>query len=324
MIAKGKAIAHGGNALNYAMREGKMDKVVGRNMLDGDDPADLLREFEMVNQHNYRCKNKYLRFEIGIAPQDRDKLAPGDMSKIAYEFARRMGLRNHQWIACTHKDTGKPHIHLIANRIGVDGKVFDTTFMSNCSARIAEEMSCEMGLTIANEVRRQKPHQEVHADPDRQQAKERLQRIAYYELFVNDSLADFFHGMERSGVGIEPAKNKQGDTYGIRFSYEGHTFKASEIGREFGYRSLTGNFSSSLEQGHGQSPQVQHQHGHDTADYRNSHSNGGGNGIIESLSEGAASLLGSLLSPSPSPTDDDNAPKIKKKPKKRRQYGRQP
>jgi len=318
MIAKGKAIALGGNALNYAMREGKMEKMVGRNMVDGDDPADILREFEMVNQHNYRCKNKYLRFEIGIAPQDREKLAPEDMSRIAYGFARRMGLDNHQWIAYTHKDTGKPHIHLIANRVGVDGKVFDTTFMSNRSARIAEEMSREMGLTIANEVNRQKPHREVHADHARQQTKERLQRIAYSELRGNNTLAGFFHGLERRGVGIEPAKNKQGNTYGIRFSYEGHTFKASEIGRVFGYHSLAGNFSSSPEQG--SSPQVRQQYGNDTAD---NHSHGGGN-ILESLSEGAAELLGSLIAPSLAPPDDDdNKLNIKKKPKKRLRYGQQ-
>jgi hypothetical protein len=271
MIAKGKAIAHGGNALNYAMREGKMERIVGKDMLDSDTPSDILREMEAVNQHNYRCKNKYLRFEIGIAPQDRDKLAPDDMGRIAHEFARRMGLWNHQWIACTHKDTGKPHIHLIANRIGVDGKVFDTTFMSNRSARVAEEMSREMGLTIANEVNRQKVHQEAHADPGRQQVKERLQQIAYSELLHNDTLAGFLYGLDRRGVGIEPAKNKQGDTYGIRFSYAEHTFKASEIGREFGYHSLAGNFSSSPELEQGQSPQVRQPHGHDTIGHHHSH-----------------------------------------------------
>jgi hypothetical protein len=323
MIAKGKAIAHGGNALNYAMREGKMDRVVGKDMLDSDIPSEILREMEAVNQHNYRCKNKYLRFEIGIAPQDRDKLAPGDMSRIAYEFARRMGLRNHQWIACAHKDTGKPHIHLIANRVGVDGKVFDTTFMSNRSARIAEELSREMGLTIANEVNRQKPHQEVHADPDRQRAKDRLQLIAYSELRHNNTLSGFLYGLERRGVGIEPVKNKQGNTYGIRFSYEGHTFKASDIGREFGYHSPAGNFSSLPGSEQGQSPQARQSHGHDTAGYRNSNSNDGGNGIIESLSEGAVSLLSSLSLPNQPPAEDDNGMINRKKPKKKRRYGRQ-
>ena len=45
MIGKGKAIAHGGNAINYAMREGKMDMIVGWNMIDGSNPGDILREF---------------------------------------------------------------------------------------------------------------------------------------------------------------------------------------------------------------------------------------------------------------------------------------
>jgi DNA-binding Xre family transcriptional regulator len=90
MIGKGKAIAHGGNALNYAMREEKMERIVGRNMIDSDTPADILQEFEMVNQHNYRCKNKYMRYEIGISSQDIDKLKQGDMVKIARAFANKM------------------------------------------------------------------------------------------------------------------------------------------------------------------------------------------------------------------------------------------
>ncbi|VDR33837.1 conjugal transfer relaxase TraI [Alistipes sp. cv1] len=318
MIGKGKAIAHGGNAINYALREGKIDTIVGRNMIEGDNPADILREFEMVNQHNYRCKNKYLRFEIGIAPQDKDKLTDADMRKIARTFAKKMGLENHQWIACTHKDTKNPHIHLIANRIGVDRKVFDTTFMGNRSARIAEEISREMGLTIANEVQRQKPQQNVYADPARQQAKDKLQQIAYSELRRNTTLEGFLRDLERRGVGIEPAKNKQGKTYGIRFSYEGHTFKASEIGREFGYRSIAKNFSSSPEQGHSQQPQqVQHNRNQETDGDQHSYS-GDSSGIF--------ALLGDLLNPGGCDyTEEDyyNELKRKKKPKKKKGYGRQ-
>lgn len=312
MIGKGKAIAHGSNAINYAMREGKMDIVVDRNMIDSDTPADILQEFEMVNQHNYRCKNKYLRFEIGIAPQDEEKLTKDDMRKIVRTFARKIGLDNHQWIACTHKDTGKPHIHLIANRIGVDGSVFDTTFVSNRSAHIAEEISREMGLTIANYIRRQTPHQEAYTDPARQQAKDKLQQIAYSELQNNKTLEGFLYGLDRKGVGIELAKNKQGKTYGIRFCYEGHTFKASEIGREFGCHSLANNFSSSPE--HSQPQQTMHSRTQDVGDYQHSHSIG--NSAI-------ASLLGDLFTPiAHNPIEDENmVPKNKKR--KKRYYGRQ-
>lgn len=37
-------------------------------------------------------------------------------------------------------------------------------------------------------------------------------------------------------------RNKQVKAYGFRFLYEGETFKESEIGREFGYRSLFRQF----------------------------------------------------------------------------------
>ncbi len=302
------------------MREGKMDVIVGRNMVEGDDPADILREFEMVNQHNYRCKNKYLRFEIGIAPQDAEKLTRDDMRKIARTFARKMGLDNHQWIACTHKDTDKPHIHLIANRIGVDGNVFDTTFVSNRSARIAEEISREMGLTIANDVRKQAPHQEAYIDPVRQQVKEKLQQIAYSELRNNKTLEGLLYGLERRGVGIEPAKNKQGKTYGIRFSYEGHTFKASEIGREFGYHSLAKNFSLLPEQwqGHEQQEASNQSNSREARGYHQQSHSGGNSGI--------ASLLADLFAPSGrdyAEEDYYNELKRRKKKPKKKIYGRQ-
>lgn len=312
MIGKGKAIAHGGNAINYALREGKLDKIVGRNMVESDAPVDILREFEMVNQYNYRCKNKYMRYEIGISPQDIGKLKPGDMIKIARTFAKKMGLQNHQWIACTHKDTGKPHIHLIANRIGVDSKVFDTTFMSNRSAKIAEEISREMGLTIAKDVQKQKEHLKAYTDPARLKTKDKLRQIAYYELFKNVSLEGFLRGLEKEGVGVEPAKNKQGKTYGIRFTYEGQTFKASEIGREFGFHSLAKNFSFSTEESHSQ--QVQQNHSQDASNQQS----------YSGVSSGIASLLGSLFTPNGhNPEEENNTLKHKKRKTKKRYYGRQ-
>ena len=52
----------------------------------------------------------------------------------------------------------------------------------------------------------------------------------------------FLYELNKNGITIERMKNKQGKVYGLKFSYGEHTFKASEIGREFGYRSLQKNF----------------------------------------------------------------------------------
>jgi hypothetical protein len=247
MIAKCKAISHGKEILNYAMRESKMESVVSSNLVMGQTADEIFQEMEAVNSCGSRCKNKYLRFEIGIAPQDEKQLSPEHLTHIVEEFAKKMGLENHQWIACTHKDTDNLHIHLIANRIGIDRKVYQTDFVSNRSAHAAEEISREMGLTIAKEVKAEKEYINRNSSDHRTETKRKLQEIAYRVLATAKSPPGLVAELRKQGIEVEPVKNKQGKMYGVRFCYEGETFKASEIGREFGFRSMFNHFGQTPE-----------------------------------------------------------------------------
>ena len=247
MIGKCKAIAHGSTALDYIFREGKLGSRLAFHNLCSRDPKAIYEEMKMVSDYNTRCKNKFLRIEIGIAPQDEKRLPVSELMGIVHLFAKRMGLDNHQWVAVTHKDTDNRHIHIIANRISLYGEVYDTTFVSNKAARVAEEISREKGLTIAKEVKAERQHQKAKANPTREQTKQQIQKICYalLEKYKGTGITGhsmFLYDLNKSGVTIERLKNKQGKIYGLKFSYCGQTFKASEIGREFGYRSLQKNF----------------------------------------------------------------------------------
>jgi hypothetical protein len=107
MIAKAKAISHGRQAINYVLREGKLGTMLAFNLIESLTPDEILKEFEMMQRYNGRCRNKFLRFEIGIAPQDEKRLTRNDLIIICRQFAKSMGLTDSQWIACTHKDTEK-------------------------------------------------------------------------------------------------------------------------------------------------------------------------------------------------------------------------
>ena len=247
MIGKCKAIAHGSLALDYIFREGKLGYRLAFHNLCSREPKTIYEEMKVVSDYNSRCRNKFLRIEIGIAPQDERKLPVSELMKIAHLFAKQMGLDNHQWVAVTHKDTDNRHIHIIANRISLYGEVYDTTFVSNRAARVAEEISREKGLTIAKEIKAERKHQKTKANPTREQAKQQVQQICYALL---DKYRDtgitghsmFLYELNKNGITIERMKNKQDKVYGLKFSYGGLSFKASEIGREFGYRSLQKNF----------------------------------------------------------------------------------
>ena len=247
MIGKCKAIAHGSTALNYIFREGKLGSRLAFHNLCSREPKAIYEEMKMVSDYNTRCRNKFLRIEIGIAPQDEKKLPVSELMQIAHLFAKQMGLDNHQWVAVTHKDTDNRHIHIIANRISLYGEVYDTTFVSNRAARVAEEISRSKGLTIAKEVKAERQHQKAKANPTREQTKQQVQKICYalLEKYKGTGITGhsmFLYELNKNGIAIERMKNKQGNVYGLKFSYAGQSFKASEIGREFGYRSLQKNF----------------------------------------------------------------------------------
>ena len=249
MIGKCKAIAHGSTALGYIFREGKLGYRLAFHNLCSREPKAIYEEMKVVSDYNSRCRNKFLRIEIGIAPQDEKKLPVSEFMRIAHLFAKRMGLDNHQWVAVTHKDTDNRHIHIIANRINLYGEVYDTTFVSNRAARVAEEISREKGLTIAKEVKAERKHQKTKANPTREQTKQQVQQICYalldkYKGTGITGHSMFLYELHKNGISIERMKNKQGKVYGLKFSYGGLSFKASEIGREFGYRSLQKNFEA--------------------------------------------------------------------------------
>ena len=233
--------------MDYIFREGKLGSRLAFHNLCSREPKTVYEEMKVVSDYNSRCRNKFLRIEIGIAPQDEKKLPVSELMRIAHLFAKQIGLDNHQWVAVTHKDTDNRHIHMIANRISLYGEVYDTTFISNRAAKVAEEISREKGLTIAKEVKAKKKHQKTKASPTREQTKQQIQKTCYtlLEKYKGTGITGhsmFLYELNKKGITIERMKNKQGKVYGLRFSYTGQSFKASEIGREFGYRSLQKNF----------------------------------------------------------------------------------
>ena len=152
-------------------------------------------------------------------------------------------------MAVTHKDTDNRHIHIIANRISLYGEVYDTTFVSNKAARVAEEISREKSKTIAKEVKAERKYQKAKVSPTREQTKKDVQQLCYSLLdkYKGTGITGhfmFLYKLNKNGISIERMKNNQGKVYGLKFLYNGQTFKASEIGREFDYRSLQKNFEA--------------------------------------------------------------------------------
>ena len=79
MIGKCKAIAHGSTALDYIFREGKLGNRLAFNNLCSRESKAIYEEMKLVSDYNTRCRNKFRRIEIGIAPQDEKRLSVSEL-----------------------------------------------------------------------------------------------------------------------------------------------------------------------------------------------------------------------------------------------------
>ena len=96
MMGKCKAIAHGSTDLNYIFREGKLGSRLAFHNLCSREPKATYEEMKMVSDYSTQCRNKLLRIEIGIAPQDEKELTISELMRKAHLLAKQMGLDNHQ------------------------------------------------------------------------------------------------------------------------------------------------------------------------------------------------------------------------------------
>ncbi len=165
-------------------------------------------------------------------------------------------------------------------------------------------------MTIANQVERKEKYRPEVTSFERMIARTRTEKTAKAVLSNKPkSLKEFVDAMKKQNINVVEAKNKKGNTYGLRFSGYGQTFKASQIGKEFGYRTLLNTF----EENNQQEKQIQ-QHN-------------------QSQSQGA-SIVGKILSGlgciiTPNNYSNDYEPTVadekerKRKLKKKRRSGRQ-
>jgi len=94
-------------------------ELVHYNLCYGD-KNDLIKQFNEVRQLNQKLSKPVLHISLSLAPED--VLQEGKIAEMAEECALKMGFNNHQYVAIYHKDTNHQHLHIVANRVGFDGK----------------------------------------------------------------------------------------------------------------------------------------------------------------------------------------------------------
>ncbi len=120
-----------GGCLNYCLHDKIADEkknelvmkdraeIILFNQCFGND-KELIQQFNDVRQLNPRLSKPVLHVTLSLSHGE--YLPACKLAEMALDCAKDLGFSNNQYVAILHKDTAHPHIHIVANRIGFDGK----------------------------------------------------------------------------------------------------------------------------------------------------------------------------------------------------------
>ncbi|WP_241587777.1 relaxase/mobilization nuclease domain-containing protein [Rosenbergiella epipactidis] len=235
----------------FSVKKDKEDKPVPdficSNMF-GENIKELTQEFTQTRNIRPDVDKPVWHTSLSLTPEE-EKLGPEKWQEIAENYLEKMGfdLANNQYVVVRHNDTEKDHIHILANRVGLDGTVWAGKFEALKSIDVCQELEKSHGLTITKGLdRSDKPDVKT---PTKEEIEMGLRqntkppRIVLQDT-ITEALADkpdtasFLERMEAAGVSVAFNKASTGRISGVSFGYAGIHFKGSQLGKKFGWNKI--------------------------------------------------------------------------------------
>lgn len=185
------------------------------------DKYELAEEFRSVAKLSKRVEKPVFHLALRIAPGE--LLGKEKWMEIGVECAREFGIADNQYICVLHKDTKEQHIHIVANRVGFDGKVASDSNSYRKMAALCRKLEHKFSLKEVLSPRAfLPPYERLRERNDVRKAK--LSKDIMQTLHHATSWKEFFNVME--GLGYRVMKGR-----GIAFIDKKNVkIKGSEIG----------------------------------------------------------------------------------------------
>lgn len=225
-IHKGKYIA---KAVKYDLQEKKHAEIIGGTVA-GRTADEIISELQYWADKNTRVKRDTFHTSISFHANDQKIATNSVMADISSRYMERMGYTQHAYVVTRHNDTEHPHMHILASRVGYDGKCHKDSFDYARSEEICREIGAEYGLTYvppSREVKQETAKREIDLKAEISSA-----------LQGNPTATAFVQRLKAAGIGVAVNIQSTGRVSGISYTVGDKTIKGSELGREYGWGGL--------------------------------------------------------------------------------------
>ena len=270
MIGKVKVNQSFGAMCQYVLQEKTPDKgaeVLAAHGVRTDSAAHMAQDFDMVRAMRPGLGKAVLHVALAFPVEEKEKVTNEVMGRIAHDYLKGMKIdpENTQWAVVRHQDKKHPHMHLVVNRVDLDGQTVSDQFVRSRSVDVCKRIEQEYGLIVADQVGRKQaleigpnPAQAKAAkaqDPKAEQsaewsrARQDIGRALGYTAGQARSFDELREALRPRGIALELTRRKDGSPAGVVFEQDGHRVKGSQVGREYSAGNLETGFAKARELG---------------------------------------------------------------------------
>lgn len=232
-IIKGRGFR---GVLEYALLKEK-GKLIWSN-LASEEPRGMAQEFGAIRQLKPRLKNAV--FHAALSAPKNEKITDQTWVSIALEYLKKMGFVCPQVVLVRHSDTEHDHIHVIANRIGLDGKVVNDSKDFERQEKTLRAIEKQFGLQPLVAPRKsavRAPTRSEAAKTDRtDEDSNRMLIRGFCEAAVglSSNLDEYVSQLKRWGVKTTFfTKENKRTLKGITYEFEGFKIASGKLGSDF-------------------------------------------------------------------------------------------
>ena len=199
-----------------------------------ENPGQAAREMGILRQYS-QCKTPVWHCSLSLSPSDRH-LTNAEFAALAEKFIAKMGLSANQYCVWRHQDKAHSHIHIIANRIGMDEK--HSTWNAWRDIKRAREAKSELEVEY-NLC--QVPHNPQFGKPEiprGQQEEARRTGTLPPKQYCAETIAcavqrgnvrDFIQTLKDNGIEAIPNISSTGKMNGFSFRFGRKQYKGSQL-----------------------------------------------------------------------------------------------
>lgn len=177
-------------------------EVLEYNMCFGN-KKELVSQFNDVRTLRPSLSKPVMHFSLSLDPED--IFTTEKLRQVGQDFAKGFGFENNQYVTIYHKDTTHPHLHIVVNRVGFDGKTISD---SNSYRKVSElcrklEVKHELKRVLSPQKFLTQEQRVVHKQESRIDYRKEKLKDNIRECLLNASgLQDFIRKMEQRGVQV--------------------------------------------------------------------------------------------------------------------------